>query len=225
MKHRHAAPARRSRVVMTTRRAQRADTLVSHKVALTRLSKLTPLCETKVLRLLSLPRDNCKEKSTRVYSPTLHKGKPVARRGRKASGPSAHATAMCRAQDSGVAGQSFRLEACVVTPRSALPHSFRQSLLKTPMPASRSSHGACCVQTQDEEMGAAQIEKGKPVERRGRKASGLQNAGSTTAGLPIESQMRSQAAGLLSSRFCRFGRNSQRAAAASLPTHVLKVRP
>ena len=55
-----------------------------------RVLHLTRLCETKFLLRLSGPRDNCKERFCRVYSLPLHKGKPVVRRGRKASGPSAH---------------------------------------------------------------------------------------------------------------------------------------
>ena len=86
---------------------------------------------------------------------------------------------------------SFRLEAIVVIPRPALPRVFSSVLVECTDDGAahvRMERAAC--DSQDEEMGAAQIEKGKPVESRGRKASGLQNASSTTAGLPIESQQR-----------------------------------
>ena len=78
------------------------------------------------------------------------------RRGRKASGP------RITAQDSGVAGSSFRLEAYVVTPRSALPHSFRQSLLKTPMTVSRITQGACCALLQDEKWEQRKLTRANP---------------------------------------------------------------
>jgi hypothetical protein len=65
--------------VMTTRRAQR-DVLCD--------MRSLRLCETQLLPRVSYRRDNCKEIFCRVYSHQLHKGKPVERRGRKASGPS-----------------------------------------------------------------------------------------------------------------------------------------
>jgi hypothetical protein len=47
------------------------------------------LCSLHALHELSVRNDNCKHGFAEVYSTTLRKGKPVERRGRKASGPMA----------------------------------------------------------------------------------------------------------------------------------------
>ena len=49
-------------------------------------SVLTLLCELEKSLYVSLPDDNCNRDFSKVYSLSLHKGKPAARRGRKASG-------------------------------------------------------------------------------------------------------------------------------------------
>ena len=90
-----------------------------------------------------------------------------------------------KAQDSGVAGQQL--------PSRSVSSLFLTFTLVSVLSAGLCAHGTArgaflrAVRTV-EERGAAQIELGKPVERRGRKASGLRNASSTTAGLPHESR-------------------------------------
>jgi len=80
---------------MTSARATR-ETVSNAAIAVSRalrvfftLRTLTPLCELQKSPALSLPDDNCNREFSEVYSRLLHKGKPAARRGRKASGPAA----------------------------------------------------------------------------------------------------------------------------------------
>jgi len=80
---------------MTSARATR-ETVLNTAFAVSRRPRaffqfgaLTLLCELQKSPALSLPDDNCNREFSEVYSRLLHKGKPAARRGRKASGPSA----------------------------------------------------------------------------------------------------------------------------------------
>jgi hypothetical protein len=133
------------------------------------------LCEHSVLRQLrderrlSFANDNCQRNSARVNSTSLYKGITVERRRRKASGP-----ARARAQDSGVAGRDF------ITKRLSSPSAVYSCCASPSASASspcddaalRAARFTRCA-SRRRRTGAAQIEMGKPVERRGRKASGL----------------------------------------------------
>jgi hypothetical protein len=101
--------------------------------------------------------------------PRFTKGITVERRRRKASGP-----IRARAQDSGVAGGDF------ITKRLSSPSAVHSCCASPSASASspcddaalRAARLTRCA-SRRRRTGAAQIEMGKPVERRGRKASGL----------------------------------------------------
>jgi hypothetical protein len=136
---------------------------------------LAQLCKCNALRQLleaqrlSFDNDNCQRKIDRANWTSLHKGITVERRRRKASGPTG-----ARAQDSGVAGGDFitkRLSSpsavysCCASPSASASSPCDEAALR----AARLTRSA----SRRRRTGAAQIEMGKPVERRGRKASGL----------------------------------------------------
>jgi hypothetical protein len=127
------------------------------------------LCELGASSELSPQEDNCIRQNAGVYSASLHKGKPVERRGRKASGPTA--------RQRRIAGLP-----AAASSRSARrhPHSVRTSPSFQSLVATSHRDVVRCVhrhvaQACVEKEGAAQVETGKPVERRGRKASGLKD--------------------------------------------------
>lgn len=128
---------------------------------------LTQLCELQ-LQELSLATDNCKEIFDRVYSATLHKGKPAARRGRKASGPNAH-----RRRIAGLPARGFSNASAVIPSVISLLAFFRTLVRTSRCDVRRCRTADPCSFVHWSGKGA--IEKGKPVERRGRKASGLRD--------------------------------------------------
>jgi hypothetical protein len=122
------------------------------------------LCELHGARELSAGNDNCKRGCAVVYSASRHKGKPVERRGRKASGPTARGRRIAGLPAERSSRSSVR------HPSSFFPRYFVR--------AGRLVATACATRlrarhAQAEERGAPGIESGKPVARRGRKASGL----------------------------------------------------
>lgn len=138
---------------------------------------LTRLCELRS-SALSLSTDNCKRIFDEVYSSTLHKGKLAARRGRKASGPNVH-----RFRIAGLPARGFSNASAVILSASlSFPRFFRTLVRTSHCDARRCcTINACC---DAHWLGKGVIEKGKPVERRGRKASGLRDFHPTTAGSP-----------------------------------------
>jgi hypothetical protein len=127
------------------------------------------ICELRLATRLSRQIDSCKCKYAGVYSTTLHKGKPVARRGRKASGPTAQRRRIAGLPAAASSGSSRR------HPYLSCTSPSYQSLVTTPQCGVVRIVFPHVAQACVEEEGAAQVEMGKPVERRGRKASGLQD--------------------------------------------------
>ena len=115
----HAASSSNTRAAAAARHAQ-------HEI-LARCS-LTLLCELQVRRCMSLPDDNCNRDFSDVYSLSLHKGKPAAMRGRKASGPTARVRRIA-----GLPGRGFAKRLC------RQPFLYRHSFLCVPAAAVKAS--------------------------------------------------------------------------------------
>jgi hypothetical protein len=81
-------------------------------------SVLTLLCELEKSLYVSLPDDNCNRDFSKVYSLLLHKGKPAARRGRKASGPMAQVRRIA-----GLPGRGSAKRLCRQSFHYSRPHS------------------------------------------------------------------------------------------------------
>jgi hypothetical protein len=158
MRHACAAITAGRRIPATARAAARA-------AAPTCLCESRRLCELRVSRELSVVNDNCKHEFAVVYS-IAHKGKTVERRRRKASGPKARERRIAGLPAETSSGSSAR------HPSAISPRCFVRAgrlVASTCAARVRARH------TQGEERGASGIEMGKPVERRGRKASGLRD--------------------------------------------------
>jgi hypothetical protein len=145
--------------------AGRRSSAPARAVSPTCLCESRRLCELRVSRELSVVNDNCKHEFAVVYS-IAHKGITVERRRRKASGPNARGRRIAGLPAETSSGSSARH-----------PFSNLHPLLRS----RRLPCGSTCAarvrarHTQGEERGASGIEMGKPVERRGRKASGLRD--------------------------------------------------
>jgi hypothetical protein len=127
------------------------------------------LCELDAESILSPREDNCNRLIAEFYSASLHKGKPVERRGRKASGPKAHERRIAGLPAAASFASARRHPAFLRTTRSF------QSLMTPPHCGGARFMHRHVARAWVEEEGAAQVDTGKPVERRGRKASGLKD--------------------------------------------------
>ena len=119
--------------------------------------QLTLLCEISAV-VLSLHDDICNACSSGVNS-TSHKGKPVGRQGRKASGPNgAHERSHARStSDSGAAGEASRskLTSSLLNASAFVPCRRRLQCIAHDALASRAGR-------RDDELGAAQLNRANP---------------------------------------------------------------
>lgn len=173
---------------MTSRRA--AMQLQMHDASMTRRSPRTApysyvsvpsaLCEGRRLREphgpleLSACTDNCKWKFADVYSASSGKGITVERRRRKASGPRARGRRIAGLPAETSSRSSVRHPSISVSSRLSFGGAPCQAACETPARI-RTEKPARRRAGKEKRRGAAQIESGKPVERRGRKASGLRD--------------------------------------------------
>ena len=136
-----------------------------------------PLCESQCLCELHASAANCRvayrQLQTRIRSCLLdlatqgHNRRKTATQSLRSDG--------ARAQDSGVAGASFS------TKRPSSFFDYSSSFHSSCQPCDGTARA---VRVTKQETRSNAIELGKPVERRGRKASGLLDPSPMTAGLP-----------------------------------------